>query len=101
LKCNDGDRFLKRTGLKLPDTSSSWYDKSMTLQECEGMCLKNCSCTTYTSLDVRGGGSGCLLWLGSLIDLRELGEAGQDLYIRMATTELGTISLLVFSFGFY
>ncbi|XP_059438060.1 G-type lectin S-receptor-like serine/threonine-protein kinase At4g27290 isoform X1 [Corylus avellana] len=88
LECNDGDGFMKRTGLKLPDTSSSWYDKSMTLQQCERMCLNNCSCTAYASLDVRGGGSGCLLWFGSLIDIRELGEAGQDLYIRMATTEL-------------
>ncbi|XP_059441319.1 G-type lectin S-receptor-like serine/threonine-protein kinase At4g27290 [Corylus avellana] len=88
LECNDGDGFLKRTGLKLPDTSSSWYNKSMSLKECEGMCLKNCSCTAYANLDVRGGGSGCLLWFDSLVDIRELGEPGQDLYIRMAATEL-------------
>jgi hypothetical protein len=100
LECNDGDRFLKRTRVKLPDTSSSWYNKSMTLKECEGMCLKNCSCTAYASLDIRGGGSGCLLWFGSLIDTREFTEGGQDLYIRMAATELGTISLLVYSLNF-
>ena len=29
LECNDGDGFLKRTRVKLPDTSSSWYNKSM------------------------------------------------------------------------
>jgi hypothetical protein len=72
----------------------------MTLKECEGMCLKNCSCTAYASLDVRGGGSGCLLWFGSLIDTREFSKGGQDLYIRMAATELGTISLLVCSLNF-
>jgi hypothetical protein len=94
LECNDRDGFLKHTGVKLPDTSTSWYNKSMTLQECEGMCLKNCSCTAYASLDVRNGGSGCLLWFHSLVDTRELGESGQDLYIRMAISELGTISLL-------
>jgi hypothetical protein len=54
LECNDRDGFLKRKGVKLPDTSSSWYNKSMTLKECEGICLKNCSCTAYASLDVRG-----------------------------------------------
>jgi hypothetical protein len=39
-------------------------------------------------------GSGCLLWFDILVDTRELGEIGQDLYIRMASSELGTISLL-------
>jgi hypothetical protein len=89
LECNDGDGFRKRTRVKLPDTSSSWYNKSTTLKECEGMCLKNCSCTAYASLDVRRGGSGCVLWFGNLVDIRESTEGGQDLYIRMATTELG------------
>jgi hypothetical protein len=87
--------------MKLPDTSSSWYNKSMSLKECEGMCLKNCSCTTYASFDVRGGGSGCLLWFGSLIDISEYSnsESGQDLYIRMATSELGTVLLFLFGFS--
>ncbi|XP_059431991.1 G-type lectin S-receptor-like serine/threonine-protein kinase SD1-1 [Corylus avellana] len=53
------------------------------------MCLKNCSCTAYASLDIRNGGSGCLLWFDSLVDIRELGESGKDLYIRMAISELG------------
>jgi hypothetical protein len=100
LQCHrDGDGFLKHTGVKLPDTSSSWYDKSMSLSECEEMCLKNCSCTAYASLDVRGRGSGCLLWFGSLVDIREFAEGGQDLYIRMATSELGTISLFSMDFS--
>jgi hypothetical protein len=94
LECNDGDGFHKCAGVKLPDTSSSWYNKSITLQECKGMCLKNCNCTAFTSLDVRGGGSGCVVWFGSLIDIREFSEGGQDLYLRMAISELGTISLL-------
>jgi hypothetical protein len=78
--------------------SSSRYNKSMSLKECEGMCLKNYSCTAYASLGVRGGGSGGLLWFGSLVDIREFAEGGQDLYIRMATSELGTISLFLFGF---
>ena len=35
-----------------------------------------------------------MLWFGSLIDIREFTEGGQDLYLRMAISELGTISLL-------
>jgi hypothetical protein len=48
----------------------------------------------------QGGGSGCVLWFGSLIDISEYSdsEGGQDLYIRMATSELGTVSLFLFGF---
>jgi hypothetical protein len=103
LECNGRDGFLKLTWVKLPDTSSSWYNKSMSLKECKGMCLKNCNCTAYASLDVRGGGSGCVLWFGSLIDTREYSDAegGQDLYIKMATSELGTVSISLFLFVFF
>uniref|UniRef100_A0A6N2M770 Non-specific serine/threonine protein kinase n=1 Tax=Salix viminalis TaxID=40686 RepID=A0A6N2M770_SALVM len=89
LECSDKVGFLKYTGMKLPDTSSSSYDKSISLNECEGLCLKNCSCTAYANLDVRNGGSGCLIWFGDLIDLRKSTGDGQDLYVRMNATELG------------
>ena len=92
LECNDRDGFLKYTGLKLPDTSSSWFNMTMSLKECEGLCLKNCSCTAYTNVDIRGEGSGCLRWFGNLDDMRiySQGGQGQDLYIRLASSELGT-----------
>ncbi|CAL5393095.1 unnamed protein product [Camellia sinensis] len=35
-----------------------------------------------------GGGSGCLFWLEELIDMKENSENGQDIYIRMASSEL-------------
>ncbi|KAG6636521.1 hypothetical protein CIPAW_11G116700 [Carya illinoinensis] len=89
LVCNIGDGFLKYTGLKLPDTSSSWFNATLSLDECEGLCLKNCSCTAYSNLDIRGKGSGCLLWLGKLIDTVVYSQGGQDLYIKVASSELG------------
>ncbi|XP_058210773.1 G-type lectin S-receptor-like serine/threonine-protein kinase At4g27290 isoform X2 [Rhododendron vialii] len=85
-----GDGFVQYSGVKLPDTKGSWFNVTMSLEECQRVCLENCSCTAYTSLDVRGGGSGCLLWIGDLIDIREYNENGQDLYIRMAASELDT-----------
>uniref|UniRef100_A0A2N9EZK0 non-specific serine/threonine protein kinase n=1 Tax=Fagus sylvatica TaxID=28930 RepID=A0A2N9EZK0_FAGSY len=86
-----GDGFLKYTGLKLPDTSSAWFNMTMSLKECEGLCLKNCSCTAYSNVDIRGEGSGCLRWFGNLDDMRiySQGGQGQDLYIRLANSELG------------
>nr|POE76396.1 g-type lectin s-receptor-like serine/threonine-protein kinase [Quercus suber] len=86
LECNR-DGFLKYTNVKLPDTSSSWFNITMSLEECEELCLKNCSCTAYSNLDIRGKGSGCLLWFGNLNDMR-VDQDGQDIYIRLANSEL-------------
>ncbi|KAB2636875.1 G-type lectin S-receptor-like serine/threonine-protein kinase [Pyrus ussuriensis x Pyrus communis] len=86
LNCT-GDVFQKYSGLKLPSTEQSWFNRSMNLKECEMVCMKNCSCTAYTNLDIRDGGTGCLLWYGDLIDIRYLAENGQDIYIRMAAAE--------------
>nr|XP_011460727.1 PREDICTED: G-type lectin S-receptor-like serine/threonine-protein kinase At4g27290 [Fragaria vesca subsp. vesca] len=83
------DLFKKYSAVKLPDTEQSWFNRSMTLKECEMVCLKNCSCTAYANLDIRNGGSGCLLWVGNLVDIRNLTVNGQDIYIRMAASELG------------
>ncbi|XP_058782623.1 G-type lectin S-receptor-like serine/threonine-protein kinase At4g27290 isoform X2 [Vicia villosa] len=83
LNCLHGDGFLKYINMKLPDTSSSWFDKSMSLEECKTVCLKNCSCTAYANLDIRYGGSGCLLWFDNIVDMRIHPDQGQDIYIRL------------------
>ncbi|XP_061983728.1 G-type lectin S-receptor-like serine/threonine-protein kinase At4g27290 [Populus nigra] len=83
------DGFQKVSGVKLPQTNTSWFNKSMNLEECKHMCLKNCSCTAYSNLDIRDGGSGCLLWFGDLVDTRVFSQNEQDIYIRMAASELG------------
>ncbi|XP_057790528.1 G-type lectin S-receptor-like serine/threonine-protein kinase At4g27290 [Salvia miltiorrhiza] len=87
LNCQDGDVFIKYSGIKLPDTERSWYNASMSLQECKVTCLKNCSCTAYAALDISNGEHGCLLWFGELVDIREI-SPGQTIYIRMAKSEL-------------
>ncbi|XP_060188700.1 G-type lectin S-receptor-like serine/threonine-protein kinase At4g27290 [Lycium barbarum] len=90
LECGTSDRFMKYSSVKLPDTRHSWFDKSIGLEECQMLCLKNCSCTAYSNLDVRDGGSGCLLWFNELVDIREYAELMQDLYVRMAASEVGS-----------
>ncbi|KAL9177946.1 hypothetical protein ABFS82_01G093500 [Erythranthe guttata] len=82
------DGFVKYSGIKLPDTEFSWFNASMNLEECKEFCLKNCSCVAYTNSDIRNGGSGCLAWFGDLVDIKELYGEGQDIYIRMAYSEL-------------
>uniref|UniRef100_A0A2N9FCL3 non-specific serine/threonine protein kinase n=2 Tax=Fagus sylvatica TaxID=28930 RepID=A0A2N9FCL3_FAGSY len=83
---NDG--FVKFVELKLPDTTHSWMNKSMSLKECRVKCLNNCSCMAYTNSDIRGVGSGCAMWFGDLVDIRQFPAGGQDLYIRMSASEI-------------
>uniref|UniRef100_A0A6N2MPB1 Apple domain-containing protein n=1 Tax=Salix viminalis TaxID=40686 RepID=A0A6N2MPB1_SALVM len=71
LECQKGDGFIKLDGLKLPDATDSWVNKTMNLKECRAKCLRNCSCMAYTNLDIRGRGSGCAIWFGDLIDIRQ------------------------------
>ncbi|KAH7532965.1 hypothetical protein FEM48_Zijuj04G0079300 [Ziziphus jujuba var. spinosa] len=55
---------------------------------CESMCLKNCSCTAYAL-----NGSGCLIWIGDLLNLIELSQdetTGKTLYVRLAASEFGS-----------
>ena len=91
LGCNDGDGFLTYKNVKLLETSSSWFDRNMSLKKCEEMFLENCSCKAYANLDIRNGGSGCLLWFADLVDLVVLQMDGQDLYICVAASVLGIL----------
>ncbi|RZC09266.1 G-type lectin S-receptor-like serine/threonine-protein kinase At4g27290 [Glycine soja] len=93
LSCKDKltDGFVKYEGLKVPDTRHTWLDESIGLEECKVICLNNCSCMAYTNSDIRGAGSGCVMWFGDLIDIKQLQTAGQDLYIRMPASELESV----------
>ncbi|KAI7752472.1 hypothetical protein M8C21_012569 [Ambrosia artemisiifolia] len=88
LECGADEGFRMYSGVKLPDTQGSWFNQTMTLDECERFCKRNCSCTAYTTQNITGGGSGCLVWFGDLMDIRTFAENGQDLYIRMPASEL-------------
>ncbi|XP_040363236.1 G-type lectin S-receptor-like serine/threonine-protein kinase At1g11410 [Rosa chinensis] len=63
---------------------------SMSLKECKQKCLMDCSCTAFTntSADEQGGGVGCVIWHGDLMDTRTFSNAGQDLYVRVDSTSL-------------
>ncbi|CAN1239388.1 G-type lectin S-receptor-like serine/threonine-protein kinase At4g27290 [Linum grandiflorum] len=94
--CESGEGFQKVAGVKLPDTRKSWFNRSMDLGECERVCLRNCSCTAYSSLNITDG-SGCLLWFSELVDIREYTDYGQDFFIRLAASDLVTNATDFFS----
>ncbi|XP_055834138.1 G-type lectin S-receptor-like serine/threonine-protein kinase At4g27290 isoform X2 [Solanum dulcamara] len=87
LDCNREHVFIRYSGIKLPDTKHSRYDKTMTLEGCRQVCSTNCACTAYSSLDISNGDKGCLLWFGEVIDIRKLSDRGQDIYIKMDSSE--------------
>ncbi|RZB75769.1 G-type lectin S-receptor-like serine/threonine-protein kinase isoform B [Glycine soja] len=89
LSCNGEhkDGFVKFEGLKVPDTTQTWLDKTIGLEECRVKCLNNCSCMAYSNSDIRGAGSGCVMWYGDLIDMRQFETGGQGLHIRMSASE--------------
>lgn len=74
--------------MKLPETHGCAVDATATLEECRWRCLSNCSCTAYAGADIRGGGSGCIQWFGDLMDTGFV-DGGQELYVRLAKSELG------------
>lgn len=64
------DGFVVVRSVKLPDTHNASVDTSITVEECRARCLANCSCQAYAAADVRGGSSGCVIWMDEIVDLR-------------------------------
>ncbi|KAL5772669.1 hypothetical protein ACOSQ2_012593 [Xanthoceras sorbifolium] len=87
LECTK-DKFLHLKNIKLPETTTSFLDKNMTLKECGDLCSRNCSCTAYASSNIIRA-AGCVIWTGELLDMRQYAEGGQDLYVRLAASDIG------------
>ncbi|XP_052875526.1 G-type lectin S-receptor-like serine/threonine-protein kinase At1g11330 [Gossypium arboreum] len=63
---------------------------------CKDQCLKNCSCVAYAY----DAGIGCMFWSGDLIDVQKFSTSGvdlYDLYIRLPSSELGKLVLILTS----
>ncbi|XP_057790589.1 G-type lectin S-receptor-like serine/threonine-protein kinase At4g27290 isoform X2 [Salvia miltiorrhiza] len=94
LNCSNGDGFLEIRGVKYPDMLRFWLNTSMSLEECKAECLKNCNCTACANPYITNGDSGCVMWYGDLIDIRQFPEADdrQTIYLRLPASELGSAS---------
>ncbi|KAL2495134.1 protein serine/threonine kinase [Forsythia ovata] len=76
------DKFSKIALVKVPDFMQ-WTTGIET--ECEGMCLRNCSCIAY-AYEL---GIGCMFWSGSLTDIQKFSrDAGSEFFVRVAYSEL-------------
>lgn len=89
LNCGRSDfGFNQFGGVRLPDGKNSWVNKSLNLDQCREKCLKNCSCTAYASSNSAEGGVGCTIWLSDLIGVREALDDGQNLFIKVDSSEI-------------
>ncbi|KAL6853473.1 hypothetical protein ACP4OV_019502 [Aristida adscensionis] len=88
-----GDGFWVVSRMKLPDATNATVYAGMTLEQCRQACLGNCSCRAYAAANVSGGGSrGCVIWAGDLVDMRQYSTAVQDVYIRLAQSEIDALN---------
>ncbi|XP_030528722.1 G-type lectin S-receptor-like serine/threonine-protein kinase At1g11330 [Rhodamnia argentea] len=79
LEIGKPDGFFRLENVKVPDFAE-WSSGN----NCEALCLANCSCIAYAYFDAIT----CMIWTVNLIDIQKFSEGGTDIYIRVADSEL-------------
>ncbi|CAL5409753.1 unnamed protein product [Camellia sinensis] len=80
---DENDGFLKVSRVKLPDHFQYLQNRNAP-DSCQQWCLGNCSCVAYAYVS----GIGCMVWAGDLIDVQQFSSSGEDLFLRLAGSEL-------------
>ncbi|KAB2601102.1 G-type lectin S-receptor-like serine/threonine-protein kinase RKS1 [Pyrus ussuriensis x Pyrus communis] len=87
-KCGNGEGFTKVARVKDPDTmKAARLENSTSDKECKQVCLRNCSCTAYMTIEAEGR-IDCLTWYGELLDILVHTQVGRDLHVRVDKIEL-------------
>ncbi|KAF0917172.1 hypothetical protein E2562_016968 [Oryza meyeriana var. granulata] len=93
LTCGAGDGFWPVSRMKLPVATNATVYAGMTLDQCRQVCLGSCSCRAYAAANVSGGVSrGCVIWAVDLLDMRQYSGIVQDVYIRLAQSEIDALN---------
>uniref|UniRef100_A0ACD5WGB2 Uncharacterized protein n=1 Tax=Avena sativa TaxID=4498 RepID=A0ACD5WGB2_AVESA len=88
-----GDGYWPMNRMKLPKATNATMYADMTLDRCRQVCLANCSCRAYSAANMSGGVSrGCVIWGIDLLDMRQYSGVVQDVYIRLAQSEVDALS---------
>ncbi|PIA51105.1 hypothetical protein AQUCO_01100141v1 [Aquilegia coerulea] len=83
LHCGDRHTFSLMSKVKLPANPQRLTAASA--DDCKLTCLSNCSCIAYAYTSI------CSVWDGDLLNLQQLSDdedAGEDLYLRLATSDI-------------
>ncbi|XP_035547506.1 G-type lectin S-receptor-like serine/threonine-protein kinase At1g11410 [Juglans regia] len=88
--CRNGEGFVKIERVKAPfsPVTSQMYLSMMGYEACKQACLRNCSCTAFTSLN-DGKETNCLHWYGELMDIEvHYDEKDPSVYVRVDAADL-------------
>ncbi|KAG6519089.1 hypothetical protein ZIOFF_022578 [Zingiber officinale] len=77
---NSIERYIAQQGT----TSNASALSNMTLEECQSLCWTNCSCVAFSMIR----DNMCLSWPADLMDIRVFAQGSNDLYVRLAASEL-------------
>ncbi|KAF5464307.1 hypothetical protein F2P56_014393 [Juglans regia] len=88
--CGNGEGFVKMEHVKAPfsPVAGRMYLSMMSYEVCKQACLRNCSCTAFTSLK-DGKETNCLHWYGELMDIKvHYDERDPSVYVRVDAADL-------------
>jgi hypothetical protein len=93
LSCGGGDGFWVVNRMKLPKATNATVHAGFNLDQCRQACLSDCSCRAYAAANVSGGvNRGCIIWAVDLLDMRQYSTVVQDVYIRLAQSEIDALN---------
>ncbi|KAK3162142.1 hypothetical protein QOZ80_1BG0085990 [Eleusine coracana subsp. coracana] len=93
LSCGGGDGFWVINRMKLPEATNATVYPRLNLDQCRQVCLTDCGCRAYAAANVSGGvNGGCVVWAVDLLDMRQFSTAVQDVYIRLAQSEIDALN---------
>ncbi|XP_035548246.1 G-type lectin S-receptor-like serine/threonine-protein kinase At1g11410 isoform X2 [Juglans regia] len=88
--CGNEEGFVKMERVKAPfsPVTGHMYLSMMSYEACKQACLRNCSCTAFTSLK-DGKETNCLHWYGELMDIEmHYDERDPSIYVRVDAADL-------------
>ncbi|XVE92858.1 hypothetical protein REPUB_Repub01dG0139300 [Reevesia pubescens] len=81
-----GSDFLSLKRMKVGYLGSSYEAKDE--KDCRGECLSKCQCQAYSVVVHRDDTTSCLTWTEDLKNLQEDKDAGYDLHVRVALSDI-------------
>uniref|UniRef100_A0A2N9GID3 Apple domain-containing protein n=1 Tax=Fagus sylvatica TaxID=28930 RepID=A0A2N9GID3_FAGSY len=94
--CGDNDTFLSLKMMVVGENPNQ-YSVENNEMDCRKMCLTNCDCKSYSYESYEQGK--CWIWKQDLVILQEEHPDGNNLFVRVAISDIGTVLTVPFYFN--
>ena len=91
--CGDNDTFLSLKMMVVGENPNQ-YSVENNEMDCKKMCLTNCDCKSYSYEQ-----GSCWIWKQDLVNLQEEHPDGNNLFVRVAISDIGTVLIITFYFN--